>query len=75
MDTMSIWTVYDNPADYPGKYVARRFDIDAGGPKPSSSIIIAQSLEMLRDILQFEMHLTCLARSPEDDPKIVESWL
>jgi hypothetical protein len=32
-------------------------------------------LEKLRDVLQFELHLVKLMRSPEDDPKIVETWL
>jgi len=75
MTTLAIWTVYDNPNDYPGKFVARRFDVDASGPRPSESLIIAQSLEVLRDTLQFELGLVKLMRSPEDDPKIVETWL
>ncbi len=28
--TLSLWTVYDHPSDYPCHFVARRFDI-AGG--------------------------------------------
>ena len=73
--TLGIWTVYDNPTDYPDKFVARRFDCDADGAKPSGSIIVAPDLDTLRDILAFEMHLICLARSPEDDAKIIETWL
>jgi hypothetical protein len=72
---LRMWTIYDHPSDYPDKYVARLFDVDDDGPKPTSSIIVAPDLQMLRDILEFEMHLTCLARSPEDDQKIVETWL
>jgi hypothetical protein len=45
------------------------------GPVASSSIIIAPSLAHLREILEFELHLTCLARSEGDDPKIVECWV
>jgi hypothetical protein len=70
-----MWTVYDNPTDYPGKFVARRFDVDASGAKPSASIIIMDDLTKLRDMLAFEMHLTPLARNEGDDPKIVETWL
>jgi hypothetical protein len=73
--SMAIWTVYDHPTDYPDKFVARRFDIDANGPRPSASIIITADLAMLRDILCHKLHLVCLTRSPEDDPKIVETWL
>jgi hypothetical protein len=75
MSTLAIWTVYDHPLDYPDKFVARRFDVDANGARPSASIIITPDLETLRDILQFEMHLTCYTRAPTDDPNIVESWL
>lgn len=68
---LSIWTVYDNPTDYPGKFVARMFD----GEQPTPNVIICDSLEQLREILAFQLHLTPLCRSPEDDPKIVETWL
>jgi hypothetical protein len=73
--SLAMWTVYKNPSDYPDKYVARRFDVDGDGPKPSASIIIAESLEVLRETLEFELHLSCLDRSPGDDPVIVETWL
>lgn len=55
--------------------LARRFDVDASGPNPSATIIIASDLETLRDILSYELYLVCIARAPEDDPKIVETWL
>jgi hypothetical protein len=75
MTSLAMWTVYDNPRDYPGKYVARRFDVGASGPKPSASIIVMDDLEKLRDVLQFEMGLVKLMRSPGDEPQIVETWL
>jgi len=73
--TLAMWTVYDHPTDYPDKYVARRFDVARDGARPTESIIIMDNLDRLRDMLAFEMHLTCLPRSPHDDPKIVETWL
>jgi hypothetical protein len=76
MMMLAMWTVYDHPSDYPDKFVARRFDIDSvGATRASGSIIVAPDLERLRDILAFEMHLTCLVRDPSDDPAIVETWL
>ena len=75
MTSLAIWTVYNSPTDYPDKFVARRFDVDKDGPRPSDSIIVAPDLETLRDILEFELHLTCLTRNHEDEPQIVESWL
>lgn len=72
---LAMWTVYKNPADYLDKFVARRFEVDADGPVATASIIIHDNLDELRDILCFELHLSCLARNPEDEPQIVETWL
>lgn len=72
---VSLWTVYDRPKDYPNSFVARRFLIDAYGAKPTESIIISDNLRVLRNILAYEMHLTCLNREQGDDPNIVESWI
>jgi hypothetical protein len=74
-ETLAIWTVYRHPTDYPDKFVARRFDVDGSGPKPSASIIISGDLDALRDILCYELHLTRLMRNEDDEPQIVESWL
>jgi len=72
---LAMWTVYKHPKDYPNDYVARRFEVDARGPRPTESIIISETLETLRDVLAFEMHLTPLDRNEGDDPVIVETWL
>jgi len=72
---LRIWTVYDHPTDYPDCYVARLHEVRVTGSQPTGSFMVCQDLEMLRSILCFEMHLTCLARSPEDEPQIVENWL
>jgi len=73
--TLAIWTVYRHPSDYPDKFVARRFDVDGDGARPTASIITAPNLETLRDILEFELLLTRLDRHPVDEPQIVECWL
>lgn len=67
---IDIWTVYDHPSDWPDWYVARRFD----GEEPTDDMLMNRSLAALRDSLA-DMGLTCLARSQEDDPVIVETWL
>ena len=73
--TLAIWTVYDSPKDYPGKYVARRYDIERHGPVASDSVIVSPDLEMIRHVMIAELRLTCLPREPADDPRIVENWL
>lgn len=71
---MRMWTVYDHPADYPDSYVAREFIVFTGGPMPTTNFMACPDLELLRDEL-YGMGLVSLARSPEDEPKIVEVWL
>jgi hypothetical protein len=75
MTVLSMWTVYNSPSDYPGKVVARRFDITDGDVAASDSIIVMDDLDVLRRALAIDMRLTCLSRSPGDDPVIVETWL
>lgn len=72
---MSLWTIYFNPRDFPGKYVARRHDIFRGekGPQASHEHFVADSLDEIRDRLP--MGLVCLSRSDDDEPQILETWL
>jgi hypothetical protein len=76
MTSLAMWTVYDHPKDYPDKYVARRFDVlPTGEAWPSDSIMITDTLEHMREIMVTQLHLVCLTRNEDDDPKIVETWL
>ncbi len=61
--------VYRKPADYPGKYIARLWDVD----RPTNIIAIAESLEEIREAKPAEMVI--LQRHPNDDPVIVETWI
>jgi hypothetical protein len=72
---MSLWTIYDSPTDFPGKFVARRHDIfrDRKEPQVSEEHFVADSLDEIRNLIPFG--LACLTRSEEDDAKIVETWL
>lgn len=72
---LSIWTVYNDPLDYPGKIVARRFEVDASGSRPTESVIITDSIDKMREIMITQLHLNYMPREPGDDPKIVECWL
>jgi|SRR5277367_5300502 len=72
---MSMWTVYYDPRDFPGKYVARRHDIfrDKKESRPSSQYFVADSLDEIRALIPYGM--ACLTRSEEDDARIVETWI
>jgi hypothetical protein len=73
--TLSMWTVYDHPRDFPEHFVAREFRIHPGRAEATSNIIQSEDLEVIRTILLTEMGKMRLMRSPHDDPKIVETWL
>ncbi len=61
--------IYNSPKDYPGKYVARLWDVD----KPTNMVAIAESLEEIREAKPPEMMI--MDRMPNDDPVIVETWI
>lgn len=68
-----MWTVYHSPADFPGLFVARRWEIQPGRAVPTSDHFTAATLAQLRD--KAPDGLTILARNDADDPCIVESWV
>lgn len=74
-DALAMWTVYDSPRDYPGKFVARLGVTRRGEsePIPTGHIAVAPTLDLVRRMTP--SGLVCLARSEGDDPTIVETWL
>jgi len=70
-----IYTVYDNPLDYPGQWVIRRFFVSAGQVLADFNIWSRSgSLEAARATLP--PHAQFLReRYDDDDPKIVEAWI
>lgn len=68
---LEIWVIYDCPADYPGKFVARKWVLDV----PTKTVIIGDTLDEVRNKLPNKQNLVCLDRSFQDDPIIVETWL
>ena len=63
-------TVYNSPADYPGKFVARVFDLD----KATKFVFLAGSYVELADKMPAQQ-MTRMVRHPSDDPAIVEVWV
>jgi hypothetical protein len=66
-----IWTIYER--DYPDWFVARPHIIRPKTAGPLPMHLMAADLETLRAMLPDG--LTCLARSPGDDPTIIEVWV
>ena len=68
-DEIVLWTVYDNPRNYPGLFVACKWL----GLTPTNEVITAPTLAALRDKLP--RGLFCVSRDVKDDPCIVEIWI
>lgn len=66
-----IWTICENPSDYPGQFTARPHS----GRKnvPLDFVLTAPTLDAIRELLP--PGLTSLPLDPNDDPVIVETWI
>lgn len=71
---LSIWTLYDSPADRPGKFVLRRWLMEGKEWGPTGEAYEADTPEPLRALME-RTGLCCLPRFDEDEPHIVESWI
>lgn len=71
---LNIWTIYHNPSDYPGKYVARRFVvIGPTGPFATDDVHVADSLAEIWGMIP--LGLFRMEPWQGDDPCIVETWI
>jgi hypothetical protein len=73
-----MYTVYDSPSDFPGRFVVREFAIRRGVAEPVATgrVFFANGLEGARLVIRkISAADACLARSPEDPPSIVETWV
>jgi hypothetical protein len=72
-ERLPMWVIYDHPPGYPLFYVGVKW-LTLPQPHATNDIIFANTLDDLRNTLE-RKGLVCLTRSPEDDPKIIETWL
>lgn len=72
--TLVIFTVYDNPDDYPGEYVVRRSFVG-----PSMAVQDVEPLLVSDDLAEVRAAIPAgcirLERDPFDPPAIMEVWL
>lgn len=68
--TIPIITVYDHPADYPDKFVARVWDVN----RPTNLAVIADTYEELLQAIPTGQ-MTRMEPSQKDDPVIRETWI
>lgn len=69
-DSITVYAVYKNPSDYPGKFVVRKFIGETPDVNPS---IVADSLIEARKVIPRDK--VRLTPSITDDPVIIETWL
>lgn len=85
---LTIWVIYRNPRDYPGKYVTRAQHVVRGQTEPviARECTVHDSLAAAREAVpRFQEHVqggrtyaseyVRMDRHPEDDPTIVETWI
>lgn len=69
-DVWTVWTIYQNPSDYPGKWVLRAHDHPGGA---RAECYVCDTLNEARSFVP--RGLTRLSRHLSDDPVIRETWI
>lgn len=70
---LTQWTIYVNPRDAPGKFVARKWHIVRGAVEPvAGKAFVVGSLDAARALVP--SGLVCIERQPGEDLTIVETW-
>ena len=73
-NSMTVWVIYDHPADYPDVFIARQFLIVGGDVIPTENTISHRDVDEIRQKL-LNHGLGLVPRFTHDDPKIVETWM
>jgi len=70
-----IYVVYENPSDYPGKYVAKRDIIKLGKlTRDPYWIMVEKDYAVIKKEMQ-RLGLVWMQRHMGDDPVIKETWI
>jgi hypothetical protein len=73
--SMSVWTIFQSPPDYVGKFIARETIIASDGERRVALLpIIDKDLASLRQIMR-EKGLYRFPRHELDDESVVETWM
>ena len=68
---MPTIAVYDSPADFVGKYVARIFDLY----KPTDTIMVKDTWEEIYEDIRKNTNMAYMIRDPRDPPSLVGVWI
>lgn len=69
-NVIEMWVVYDNPTDYPGKFLARKWM----GATATNDRIESSELSVIHEFLG-GLGFVRVAPDPKDNPAIKEIWL
>lgn len=74
---LSLYVVYNSPADYPAKFVVREFRIFAhgGSAVPQEAIVFDNYADAENYLLDLPRQLYRTDRQEEDDTCILEVWI
>lgn len=75
MSNLEMWTIYTNPGEGRGEYVARKWIVILGSNEPLATGVTVKSKTLAKVRRKLPPGLVCLPRDPYDDPGIVESWM
>jgi hypothetical protein len=70
---ISMWTIYENPTDHPGDFVARRWHGSSIRMEPTTDVFTGATLDGVRQ--QLPQGLYNIGRKHGDEPQIVEVWV
>jgi hypothetical protein len=73
-EPLHIWTLFQSPADAPGLFVLRRFELHADRAQATLDARYSHDVEVLREVVR-RKGLHCIGRSEEDEPQVVETWV
>lgn len=72
--TRVIYGIYANPADYPGRYVARKFTTFSDGSVEPETIPLCVDISLLKVRSSLPAGFRNWGRSLQDDPCLLEAW-
>lgn len=73
--TMPLFVVYENPEDFPGKYVVRLWQINRSIKKtlPTPYCVVKDTVEEARKAIPHNLYR--FGRDSCDDPVVIETWI
>jgi len=72
---LRLFTIYENPRDYPRRFVVRETRIGPGGTMEISPVPLAVTTSLTGARVALPPGLVRLDRSPDDDECIREVWV